>query len=69
MKYICKDVFIINDNLIGRKGDMLEITDAVPMKNESLEDVAGCCDIKNLSTNIMFFATWNDVDDTLEIIE
>ena len=30
MKYICKEDLKINDILVGTKGDVLEITDAIP---------------------------------------
>ena len=63
MKYVCTENFEINDVLVGNKGDILEITDATPSDNESLEDVEGYVDIKNLNTNQMFSATWIDVDD------
>lgn len=70
MKYVCKSDFEINDILVGNKGDVLEITDPIPResKNETWEDVAGYCDIHNLTTGQNYDATWNDVDDTLEEI-
>lgn len=70
MKYICKENYEINDILVGNKGDLLEITDAIPKENENAEDVVGYIDIKNLTTNEIYEATWIDVDDTiLEIVE
>ena len=68
-KYVCIDVFEINEILVGNKGDVLEIIDAIPMGNETEESVKGYCDIKNLNTNQVFNATWNDIDDSLELIE
>lgn len=62
MKYICNEDFIINDILIGKKNDVLEIVDAVPNENESPENVAGYCDIKNLTTNQTYNSTWLDVN-------
>ena len=38
-------------------------------ENETLEDVFGYCDIKNLNTNQLFEAGWIDIDDTLKLIE
>ena len=70
MKYICKENYEINDILVGNKGDLLEITDAIPNENEDAENVVGYIDIKNLTTNEIYEATWIDVDDTiLEIVE
>ena len=70
MKYICKENYEINDILVGNKGDLLEITDAIPKENEDTEDVVGYIDIKNLTTNEIYEAIWIDVDDTiLEIVE
>lgn len=69
MKYICKEDFEINGFLIGNKGDVLDITDAVPSLNETLEDVAGYCDILNVNTKRLFEATWIDVSDFLEPIK
>lgn len=70
MKYICKENYEINDILVGSKGDLLEITDAIPKENEDAEDVDGYIDIKNLTTNKIYEATVIDVDDTiLEIVE
>ena len=66
MKYICKDNFEINDILVGTKGDLLEVTDAVIPNGTDAEDYDGYCDIKNLNTNQVFEATWMDIDDTLE---
>lgn len=63
MKYICTKNFKINNILVGNKGDVLEITCATPSYNESLKDVEGYVDIKNLNTNQTFGATWIDVDD------
>lgn len=68
-KYVCAEVFEINDMLVGNKNDELEIIDAVPTENETLESVKGYCDIKNLNTNQVFNATWNDIDDRLKLIE
>lgn len=70
MKYICKGKFEVNDIVIGKKGDILDITDAVPKANEDLEDVKGYCDIANLTTNQTFESTWVDVDESiLEVIK
>lgn len=63
MKYVCKNNFEVNGILIGKKNDMLDVVDAVPNKNESLEDVHGYCDIKNLTTNKSYNATWLDVEE------
>ena len=68
MKYICKENFEINDILVGKKGDVLEITNAIPKENETLEDVEGYCDINNLNTNQLYNATWIDVSDVLEVM-
>lgn len=69
-KYVCTEVFIINDILIGNKGDILEVIDAIPKEHETREAVKGYCDIKNLNTNQVFNATWLDVDDDgLTLIE
>lgn len=68
MKFVCKETFEINDIVIGNKGDILEITNAIPHGNETSEDVDGYCDIVNITTNQTFDATWIDVDDTLEEI-
>ena len=65
MKYICKEDFEINDILVGRKGDALEITDATPDTGETVEDVAGYCDILNITTNEQFEATWINIDETI----
>ena len=62
MKCICKDNFEINGNLIGIKGDELEIADAIPNYGESAEDVNGYCDIKNLTTDEVIFACWSEVE-------
>ena len=69
MKYICKENVEINDVFVGNKGDVLEVTDAIPKENETLEDVFGYCDIKNLNTNQLFEAGWIDIDNTLKLIE
>lgn len=63
MKCICRDNFEINDVLIGAKGDELEVIDAIAEDGENPEDVMGYCDIKNLTTNKIFWATWSEVDD------
>ena len=68
MKYVCKNDFEINDILVGRKGDILDIVDPTPNENETWEDVEGYCDIHNLTTGQIYEATWIDVDDTLEEI-
>lgn len=68
-KYICTEGFEINDVLVGNKGDVLEIIDATPIGNETLESVKGYCDIKNLNTNQGFNAIWNNIDDSLKLIE
>lgn len=59
MECMCKDDFIINDVLIGRKGDLLEITDAIP---ENEEDVSGYCDIKNLTTGQITWSNWSEIE-------
>ena len=70
MKYICKEKFEVNEIVIGKKGDILNITDAIPSANEDLEDVKGYCDIANLTTNQIYNATWIDVDESvLEVIK
>ena len=63
MKCICRDNFEINDVLIGAKGDELEVIDAIAEDGENPEDVMSYCDIKNLTTNKIFWATWSEVDD------
>ena len=68
MKFVCKETFEINDILVGNKGDILEITNAIPHGKETPEDVDGYCDIVNLTTNQTFDATWIDIDNTLEQI-
>ena len=68
MKYICTETFIINDMLVGNKGDILEITNATPTENEKAEDIEGYRDIKNLNTNQTFNATWLDINDTVKLI-
>ena len=70
MRYICTENFEINGILVGNKGDVLEIIDAIPRANETLADVEGYVYIKNLNTNQIFDATWIDADnDTLQLIE
>jgi len=64
-KYICKEDFIINDVFVGHKGDVLKVTDVTPNENETTEDVAGYCDILNITTNEQFEATWMDIDETI----
>ena len=71
MKYICNEDFYINEFLVGKKGDVLEITNAVPRDDESetLEDVKGYCDIFNVTKKQLFESTWNDIDtDILETL-
>lgn len=67
MRYICKEDFKINDVLVGKKGDVLEITDAIPDENETLEQVKGYCDILNTNTNQKYNATWFDVHCNLAV--
>lgn len=69
MKYICKEDLKINNTSVGKKGDILEITDAIPDKkfNETLEDVKGYCDILNISTNQTYEATWFEVNCNLAV--
>lgn len=69
MKYICKEKFKINEILVGTKGDVLEITDAIPDENfnETIEDVKGYCDILNINTNQKYNATWFDVNCNLAV--
>ena len=62
MKYTCKETFKINETIIGGKGEIISITDAVPNKDETIEDVKGYCNIQNLTTNKFFNATWLDVE-------
>ena len=62
MKYLCIENFKINNILVGKKGDILEIIDAIPEDNETLENVEGYVDIKNLTTNKIYNATWIDVN-------
>ena len=62
MKCICKEDFEINGVMIGIKGDKLEVIDAIPENGENAEDVKGYCNIKNLTTNKTFWATWNEVE-------
>ena len=70
MKYVCKEAFEINGILVGNKGNILVINDAVPKENENSEDVQGYCDIENLTTHQIYEATWIDVDESvLEVIE
>ena len=68
MKYICKNDFEINGILIGKQNDVLEIVDAAPGCNETLEDVLGYCDIKNLTTSNTYNATWVDVEENKNAI-
>ena len=69
MKYICKKDFKINEILVGTKGDVLEIIDAIPDEifNETIEDVKGYCDILNITTNTKYNATWFDVNCNLAV--
>ena len=62
MKCICKDNFEINGVLVGSKGDELEVTDAISNDGESVEDVSGYCDVKNLTTNEVYWTTWSEVE-------
>jgi hypothetical protein len=62
MKYTCKETIKINKTIIGGKGEIISITDAVPSKDETVEDVKGYCDIHNLTTNKFFNATWLDIE-------
>lgn len=50
--YICKKTFGINGYLIGEEGDIVEITDAVPVHEEPQELVEGYFDIFNLRTDV-----------------
>lgn len=59
MKCVCKNDFEINGILVGNKGDELEVVDAIP---ENGEDVSGYCDIRNLTTDEIFWATWNEIE-------
>lgn len=62
MKYTCKETVKINEIIIGGKGEIISITDAVPSKDETIEDVKGYCNIQNLTTNKFFNATWLDIE-------
>lgn len=62
MKYTCKETIKINETIIGGKGEIISITDAVPSKDETIEDVKGYCNIQNLTTNKFFNATWLDIE-------
>jgi hypothetical protein len=66
MKYTCKETIKINETFIGGKGDIINIVDAVPNKDETAEQVKGYCDIHNLTTNKIIGTTWLDVDDILD---
>lgn len=70
MKYVCKNDFKINGILVGNKGDVLEITNAIPRENENetLEDVVGYCDILNTTKNRFFEATWLNVEENEDVI-
>ena len=65
MKYICTENFEINDVFVGNKGDVLEVTDAIPKENETLEDVFGYCDIKNICSCIYFFWCFKSINNHL----
>ena len=66
MKYICTaNKFEINGNLIATKRNLLEVYDARPEEGETAEDVAGYCDIFNITTGAIFEATWNDIDNNV----
>ena len=62
MKCICKENFEINEVLVGNKEDVLVVVDAMPIGNETAEDVLGYCDVINLTTNQVFEATWCEVE-------
>ena len=66
---ICKEQFEINGVVIGEKGNVLEITDAVPTENETLEDVLGYCDVFNVNTGITIGTTWIEVEENSLILE
>lgn len=66
---ICKEQFEINGVVIGERGNVLEITDAVPTENETLEDVLGYCDVYNVNTGIITGTTWIEVDENSLILE
>lgn len=65
MKYICKEKFEVNGTIVGNAGDILEITDAVPVGTETAESVAGYCDISNETTGKKYEACWMDIEDTV----
>lgn len=65
MKCICKDIYKINDIVVGNVGDVIKIVDAIPSNEENYEDVDGYCDITNETTGKTFNATWLDIDDTI----
>lgn len=69
MKYICETDFEINGIPIGTKGDILEVTNAVPSKGQTAESVIGYCDIVNTNTNKRYEATWMDISDELKPVE
>lgn len=61
MKRVCKRNFVIDNRIIGRKGDLLTITDAIPVDNETYNDVEGYVDVKNENTGEIFNMTWLDL--------
>lgn len=66
---ICKEKFIINNVVIGDKGDVLEIVDAMPFVGETEEDVAGYCDVFNNTKVTCTATTWLEVDENSIALE
>ena len=61
------DILTLDSTSMKNINDAIEVL--ILEENETLEDVFGYCDIKNLNTNQLFEADWIDIDDTLKLIE
>lgn len=61
LKVKCRTDYQIGGHLIGRAGDILTITDAIPTEDETLDDVAGYCDII-AANGQKWWASWSDVE-------
>ena len=59
--YICTTALVIDGKAICVPGKLYTIVDAVPTENETLEDVAGYCDILGCENGEKCMATWIDV--------
>lgn len=60
MRYMCEKDFNVNGFLVGVKGDEVEV--------ENAENVRGCCEITNLTTNEKYIATWLDIEMSSAIV-